>query len=735
MKDIVNSPLLVTLRRIVRTWLKINKANAKLNQLVDKYVVLPVFKALEKIIPTDIDEIPIEMYEKVRAYTLPLIQEKADALIKKYPSYDWDEGLLQVGLDKTGKALKRAWNFYLRGRANVDIVTVGRNKKTGNPGQRKVNIPESAQRRNPRLQKEAADIIRKDLTKQMVNAAFKQGMSVQGQNRMEKYLSERFKDTEVPLTDDVSVGSEAIAKQVFGDTSPNDYVRAQVLNDAQRQLKASKGGNEMPKTNHPQWYTKGVQTNLPSGLNFAMKKKVTALDSIELGSGLPWNSIINNNHPQLPQIAVHEVMLTIPTTGDTTWLDSMTILYKQIRAANSGARNYTSLLLQKYIFNLRSLYAIYYTFKKIVSLANNYDVLDSSKPNLFIETAVGVYGSGTTDTITPVILGELADLRTFGENLNSRLIHLFPCKCSLLERTEWLFSNVFADSNDAKADFHQIAPLGGWIPYIDDSDVISVVSIDRHTIKTNGALSTFRTAVNTIIDALQGISDIEVLTGDLLKAFGTSLSFPQHDWSYRMPLQITFDEDVLSQIQNSNIVGPPVDADALKSMYSWTAGLGLKSDAEYEAGSICASINSAWTATIGEATYTWRKPVINSNKNNLSLGDILSLTRFVTNYSAKFSTTASSYSSSVVKVKLEVTGTEVIGVVTYTGIENLITKDLATVSGSIGTFNHHKTQNSMTRDLIGWANINYSPRLIGEILTSANSLSRQYDLIDLNNYT
>jgi len=716
----------------VRTWLKINKANAKLNQLVDKYVILPVFKALEKIIPTDIDEIPIEMYEKVRAYTLPLIQEKADALLKKYPSYDWDEGLLQVGLDKAGKALKRAWNFYLRGRWNVDIVTVGRNKKTGNPGQRKVNIPESAQRRNPRLQKEAANIIRKDLTKQMVNTAFKQGMSVQGQNRMEKYLSERFKDTEVPLTDDVSVGSEAIAKQVFGDTSPNDYVRAQVLNDAQRQLKASKGGNEMPKTNHPQWYTKGIQSNLTTGLNFALKKMVTPLPSITLASGAAWGSVGNNSAPKMPTMAVHELILTIPTTGDTTWLDSMTILYKQIRAANSGARNYTSLILQKYLFNLRSLYAIYYTFKKIVALANNYDMLDATKPNLMIETAVGVYSSGTGDTITPIILSELADLRTFGENLNSRLIHLFPCKCSLLERTEWLFSNVFADSNDRKADHHQFALCGGWVPYIDNANAIQNVSIDRHSIKTNGALNTFRTAINTIIDAMQGIQDIEVLTGDLIKAFGASLSFPRHDWSYKMPLPITYDEAALTQIQNENVVGPPVSAAELLKIYSWSNTTGLTSNSEYTAGSIASGLSIDWSG-FGETQFAWRNPVLNSNKDSLTLGEVLSLTRFVTNYKVRMGITVVGPSSGPLYVTPESVGTEMVAVVTFTGIDNLITKDLASVSGSIGTFNQHKTSTGIMRDITGWAKIKYSPRIISQNW-NASQLSQHYDMFDTNNY-
>lgn len=732
MKDIVNSPLLVTLRRIVRTYLKLEKANAKLNQLVDKYVILPVLKLVEKIIPTDIDEIPLDLYEKVREYTLPLIQEKASALIDKYPSYEWDKGLLQVGADKAGIALKKLWNSYMRKRWSVDIITVGRNKKTGNPGERKVNIPEEAQKRNPRLQEEAANIIRKDMISDMVKSAFKQGMSVEARNKMEKYLSERFKDTDVPLTDDLSVGSEAIATQVFGSTSPNDYVRGQVLNDAQRQLKASKGGNEMPKTNHPQWYTKGIQTNLTTGLNFALKKMVTPLPSVTLASGANWSAIVNNSAPKMPTIAIHELILTIPSTNDTTWLDSMTILYKQIRAANSGARNYTSLILQKYLFNLRSMYAIYYTFKKMVALANNYDMLDATKPNLMIETAVGIYGSGTSDTITPTVLSELADLRTFGENLNSRLIHLFPCKCSLLERTEWLFSNVFADSNDKKADHHQFALCGGWVPYIDNANAIQNVNIDRHSICTNGALNTFRTAINTIIDAMQGIQDIEVLTGDLIKAFGTSLSFPKHDWSYRMPLPITYDEAALTQIQNENVVGPPVSAAELLKIYSWSAISGLSSNSEYQAGSITAPIGNTWSI-FADTQYAWRNPVLNSNKDSLTLGEVLSLTRFITNYKVRMAITVVNTSTGVLFVTPESCGTEMVGVVTFTGIDNLITKDLASVSGSIGTFNSHKTGTGIQRDITGWSKIDYAPRLIGQVW-NATQLIQHYDMFDTNNY-
>lgn len=732
MKDIVNSPLLVTLRRIVRTWLKINKANAKLNQLVDKYVVLPVLKSLEKIIPTDIDEIPIEMYEKVRAYTLPLIQEKADALLKKYPSYDWDEGLLQVGLDKTGKALKRAWNFYLRGRWNVDIVTVGRNKKTGDPGQRKVNIPESAQRRNPRLQKEAADIIRKDLTKQMVDTAFKQGMSVQGQNRMEKYLSERFKDTEVPLTDDVSVGSEAIAKQVFGDTSPNDYVRAQVLNDAQRQLKASKGGNEMPKTNqsnHPNWYTKGISSSLPVGLNFALRKSLRQIPGITKADGS--SPYINNETPQIAQIAQHEVVLTVPSTSDTTWIDAMTILYKQIRAANSGARNYDASLLHKYIFNIRSLYVMYFTLKKLVALANNYDILDASKPNLFIETAIGLYGSGTADSITPKLLAELADIRTFGENLNSRLIHLFPAKCSLLDRTEWMFSNVFADSDDAKADFHQFAIFSGKVPYIKPDNTFDLADISRHTIVTNGLLSTFRTAINSVISALEQEPNIEVLTGDLIKAFGSTLALPKHDWSYKAPVPIIYDEAALSQIQNASIIGPAVNDAALLGLYAWNGTPGITTNGNMTVGNL-RFLNLYTGPSFGATAFRWRDCVVNSHKDNLTFGEILSLTRLAANYTANVAIDNGAQTTKTITIDLETVGTEVIALTHLTGLGPSGDKMIGSVGGEISTFNMPKFDRLSLYSK--WSNINWAPRIHCAYWADQTHLGVQGDVLDLNNY-
>ena len=725
MKDITRSPVVITLKRTLRTILKVHKLNAKWNKLVDKYVIFPVVDFIEKVIPTDIDEIGIDILKKLRTGAQDLVIKKSEQFLNKYPDYPGETGLFQVLGKKIANVAEDTWNLYLRG-SGIDTIT---HRKQGVPDTKTITITERRQQKSPRLKSQQEQIVKSEFAKTITTAARNRGMSIAGQNRLHDYMYEQAKSaSNIPVTTDVSKGVEAVKQHVFGSTDVNQYIAGQVMNDAQRQLK---GGYNMSRksSNHPDWYTKGISSSLPVGLNFALRKSVKQIPGITRADGS--SPYVNSMTPQIAQIAQHEVVLTVPSTSDTTWIDAMTILYKQIRAANSGARNYDATLLQKYIFNIRSLYVMYFTLKKLVSLANNYDILDASKPNLFIETAIGLYASGTADSITPNLLAELADIRTFGENLNSRLIHLFPAKCSLLDRTEWMFSNVFADSNDAKADFHQFAIFSGKVPYIKPDNTFALADISRHTIVTDGLLKTFRTAINSVISALEQEPNIEVLTGDLIKAFGSTLALPKHDWSYKAPVQIIYDEAALSQIQNASIIGPATNDTALLGLYAWNVNSGITTTGNMAVGSLRFRDNYVG-GTFAATAFRWRDCVINSHKDNLTFGEILSLTRLAANYTANVAIDQTTSTTKTLTIDLETVGTEVIALTHLTGLSASGDKTIASVGGEISTFNMPKFDRS---DLYSkWSNIGWAPRIHCAYWGSQTSIGIHGDVLDLNNY-
>lgn len=96
--------------------------------------------------------------------------------------------------------------------------------------------------------------------------------------------------------------------------------------------------------------------------------------------------------------------------------------------------------------------------RKAYATLNNISVTDASTPRSYF-LAMGLdYDSFAENA---------ADLKVFANKFSMQLERLLPIRLDLIDRTIWMFSNYFADSDDAKAAVYTFA-----LPYITQYNAI-----------------------------------------------------------------------------------------------------------------------------------------------------------------------------------------------------------------------------------------------------------------------
>jgi len=356
--------------------------------------------------------------------------------------------------------------------------------------------------------------------------------------------------------------------------------------------------------NHPDWYTNYDTAGLLA-LNFARKRGTQYYNKGSIKYGL---------------VSAAGIGVNLVTPRDNGgWKQGILSLYSDIRSRNSGRVNYTEFDLEKYVISVRSLHAVYAFCRRVYATLFNSNSFDSTTP-MALFGAMGIdYKSFQDNAANFKIIGNL--LGIFIENAA-------PLRIPLFDRTRWMFSNFFADSDDIKAVCYSLNPR--YVPYADQSIVSST---ERTTYKSmalgaadNNSLHTSTTTgkayahvvedINKIRAAFSECSTFSIIAGDILKAYGDNAKYPAESWAQDVPTPVVYDEATLTQIQNATLVGQFVPL--LSSVF--THG----------------SDGSLWSVTdiltnTGEIVPSYTEVgYLNMYKDSYTPGELLSATRFVT---------------------------------------------------------------------------------------------------------
>lgn len=245
-------------------------------------------------------------------------------------------------------------------------------------------------------------------------------------------------------------------------------------------------------------------------------------------------------------------------------------IYSYVRYMNSGAKNYDPQDLMMYLLALDSAYACWNFYKRIYGLASSYSQSNWYLPKTLIETAGVDFDS---------VRSNLADFRMF-LNVSAAKLTSFctPATMPIFVRHSWMYSNVWADASNPKAQLYQFSPMY-FYQYQENTNPqggvlkpIPFCTFDYENMlyRSHGRVSQMsveqmKRYLNALIDSLSLSEDIGVMSGDILKAYGQDKLFKLSSVEPEYVVTPVYNEEVLGQIHNATIVASHYKADDISS--------------------------------------------------------------------------------------------------------------------------------------------------------------------------
>lgn len=308
------------------------------------------------------------------------------------------------------------------------------------------------------------------------------------------------------------------------------------------------------KYNDPSWYVKeGQLAKDVASLSFnnALGAKFRIEQELDYGTGTG-KTFINT----IPGIATINVAPAIGYSGDGSSPINIAAknIYSYVRHMNSGHSNYDAPDLMMYLAAMDSVYAFIATLMRMYGTARTF-----SQVNRYIGDALL-----SAQGVSPLeIRASMADFRAY--------INMFITKASafctpnimtLYRRHFWMFSGVYKDEDILKSQMYMYRPVSLWkYEELDGAGKLTATPFLASFTTTNGitvgswTLQNIYTFGNQLLAALTNSEDINIMSGDILKAYGQNnlwqLGLINEDYAV-LPV---YSEEVLDQIHNTTFVG------------------------------------------------------------------------------------------------------------------------------------------------------------------------------------
>lgn len=217
-------------------------------------------------------------------------------------------------------------------------------------------------------------------------------------------------------------------------------------------------------------------------------------------------------------------------------------IYSFVRHQNSGHANYDSPDLMLYLLAMDEVYAFYNNLKRLYGVMSSYSIKNRYMPAALVQAMGFDYDD---------ILQHLPELRYYINVLANKINTLcVPATMTYMIRHSWLFSNVYADSQDPKAQLY-VFNQGGYRTY-EEKNLPAVLKY--HSIFWNTTMSQIKVIGDTMLSKIIESEDMNIMSGDILKAYGDSNLFKvvPVDENYRV--EPVYNEEVLMQIENMTIL-------------------------------------------------------------------------------------------------------------------------------------------------------------------------------------
>lgn len=230
-----------------------------------------------------------------------------------------------------------------------------------------------------------------------------------------------------------------------------------------------------------------------------------------------------------------------------------TKIYAYVRHMNSGHTNYESADLMLYLLQMRQCYSWYMWMTRLYGVLNSYSALNRNLPKALV-AAMGV----DYDDVIANMPNLLFHINTFVSKLNALSV---PSEMKIYERAAWMNVGVYYDADITKAQLYMFQPYSYTI--YNATEAATGGKLTQVKMPISGlTYSNIVQISNSIIDPVFNDEDMNIMSGDVLKAYGDKcLSATPVDTSYiTYP---TYVPEVIDQIHNIRILGVQPEGDEL----------------------------------------------------------------------------------------------------------------------------------------------------------------------------
>lgn len=302
-------------------------------------------------------------------------------------------------------------------------------------------------------------------------------------------------------------------------------------------------------TNDPSWYAADP----------ALLRDAASIPfSWALGTPVDYNNKFRVNEA-LPGICALSV---VPSVGLATDADApinvaSTALYSYVRHANSGHSNYDSPDLMLYCTAMANVYSFINYVQRLYGLTTMYSQRNRYMPRYLVEAQ---------DVDFDDLASNLANFRYWINVFVSKASSLaVPATMSYFTRLAFLFQNVYCEGESVKDQLYLVKPKGFYEfdTNTEKSYAGKLLFRELKSVRSNGKLSLaeIRAYGDELLNAVLLDEDMNIMSGDILKAYGESGIIKLVSMPEIYPIVPVYDELFLTQIKNAII--PTVDLSSL----------------------------------------------------------------------------------------------------------------------------------------------------------------------------
>lgn len=221
-------------------------------------------------------------------------------------------------------------------------------------------------------------------------------------------------------------------------------------------------------------------------------------------------------------------------------------LYTFIRAANSGAKNYDSADLILYLTAMDSAYSYLSWMKRLYGLIGISNIENRYFPWAAVTAAGGIYSD---------LRNNLADFRAYINMFAVRLASMcIPNSMSYLRRHQWIYEGIYMDTDHPKSQAYLFAPEGFHVFGLDSDGAGACLFKSFDAFGMDGSFDAIKRYGNAILGPIlngAGEEDFNLISGDILKAYGENGVYRAEMISEDYVVVPSYDLSALGQIQNA----------------------------------------------------------------------------------------------------------------------------------------------------------------------------------------